>query len=256
MRLTGRRAVVVGASSPIGLACCAAFEREGAQVLAVDREPGEVTSACARLDLRHTSALAANASSQEGIHAIVRACREKWDGVEILLNCSGIVDYWDDGADTFELWDTVFRTNLFGPAFLAQALLPLMAASSRGSVVFLGSIDGIRGNPTLPAYSASKGGLVPLTHVFADEWARLGVRVNCLSTALIYHHGPSDPRPLNPATNFDKLVQVTPLRRRPAPEEIASAALFLASDDSSYMTGEVLTVDGGRGAITPGTSRY
>lgn len=256
MRLAGKKAVVVGAASPIGIACSRLFAREGASIVAVDRNRDGLIELCNRIGVEQAIPLVADQSTEDGIDVIANLCREKWTAVDILLNCSGVVDFWNDGAETLGLWAEVFRINLFGPAFLAKALLPLMTASSRSSVIFLGSIDGTRGNPTLPAYSASKGGLIPLTHVLADEWAPKGVRVNCLATALIYHHGPSDPFPSNPATNFEKLRQLTPLRRKPAPEEIASAALFLASDDSSYMTGDVITLDGGRTAITPGTSRY
>jgi NAD(P)-dependent dehydrogenase (short-subunit alcohol dehydrogenase family) len=256
MRLAGKKAVIVGAASPIGMACSRRFTREGASILAVDRDRNGLIELCDQIGVEQAIHLVADQSTEDGIGLIVNMCRERWAAVDILLNCSGIVDFWDDGAETLGLWAEVFRVNLFGPAFLARALLPLMTRNSRSSVIFLGSVDGTRGNPTLPAYSASKGGLVPLTHVLADEWASMGVRVNCLATALIYHHGPSDPFPSKPATDFEKLRQVTPLRRKPAPEEIATAALFLASDDSSYMTGDVITLDGGRTAITPGTSRY
>ena len=256
MRLAGKKAVVVGAASPIGIACSRLFIREGASILAVDRNREGLIELCDRIGVEQAIPLVADQSTEEGIGEIAKMCRERWTAVDILLNCSGIVDFWDVGAETLELWAEVFRMNLFGPAFLARALLPLMTASSRSSVIFLGAVDGTRGNPTLPAYSASKGGLVPLTHVLADEWAPMGVRVNCLATALIYHHGPSDPFPSHSTVDFEKLRQVTPLKRKPAPEEIASAALFLASDDSSYMTGDVITLDGGRTAITPGTSLY
>ena len=256
MRLQGRKAVVVGAASLIGQACARRFAAEGAEIAAVDRDRAALEALCAEIGPERVLPICADPSTEDGIDTVLNACRSRWTGVDILFNGSGIVDFWDDGEETLELWTDVFRTNLFGPAFLARALLPLLSNSSAGSVIFLGSIDGERGNPTIPAYSASKGGLVPLTHVFADEWAPMGIRVNCLATALIYHHGPADPVPSNPATDFEKLRQVTPLRRRPAPDEIASAALFLASDDSSYMTGDVITLDGGRKAATPGTSRH
>jgi 3-oxoacyl-[acyl-carrier protein] reductase len=257
-RAEGKHAVVIGAASPIGRASALLLAWEGAEVLAVDHDGRGVTELCA--EVRAGGGVAvhciADASSEHGIAAIARSCSHMWNHVDVLVNCSGIVDYWTVGDEgSLDNWTRVFSVNIMGPALLAKALFPALGRSSGGSVIFLGSIDGMNGNPSLPAYSASKAGLIPLTHVLADDWGPLGVRVNCLATGLVGHHGPADPAPASSTTDFERLKDVTPLRRAPSPGEVAEVVAFLASKDSSYITGSVIPVDGGRLAATPGTSR-
>ncbi len=137
-----------------------------------------------------------------------------------------------------------------------KALLPLLRRSEGGAIVYLGSIDGLFGNPRFPAYSVSKGGLVSLTHVMAHDCAP--VRVNCVAAAAISQVGPDDPQPPGLSDLFSAsspVLEQTPLGRYAGPEDIASVVLFLVSDDAAYVTGAVLPVDGGRSAITPGTGR-
>jgi NAD(P)-dependent dehydrogenase (short-subunit alcohol dehydrogenase family) len=131
----------------------------------------------------------------------------------------------------------------------------MLSRSAAGSIIYLGSIDGIRGNPNYPAYSASKGALIPLTHVMAWRCAPYGVRVNCIAAGAIDQSGSATKPRFPPAggSNLGDSLRLTPLGRRATPEDIASVALFFASHDSAYVTGTVLPVDGGRIAITPGT---
>lgn len=120
----------------------------------------------------------------------------------------------------------------------------MLKSSGSSAVVHIGSVDGFLGNAAVPSYSASKGGLIPLTHIMADEFAPYGIGVNCVARAATAG---------GPVPHDAELVAATPLGRIAEPAEVASAVRFLASAEASYITGTVLTVDGGRTAITPGT---
>jgi NAD(P)-dependent dehydrogenase (short-subunit alcohol dehydrogenase family) len=228
-RLDGRRAVVVGSSSDIGRACVARLASEGADVL--DRH--------------------ADPASEDDARSVAQACG---DGLDILVYSAAAMDFWDEGEDTLADWERVVRVNLLGPVAYTKALLPLLRRSKAGAVVYLGSIDGIFGNPRFPAYSASKGGLVPLTHVMAHTCAP--VRVNCVATGAISQTGPGDLQPpwlSDLFTESSPVLEQTPLARYARPEDVASVVAFLVCDDAAYVTGAVLPVDGGRTAFTPGT---
>jgi NAD(P)-dependent dehydrogenase (short-subunit alcohol dehydrogenase family) len=150
-------------------------------------------------------------------------------------------------------WEQSIRVNLLAPVFYTKALQPALARSGSGSVIYYGSVDGVYGNPRLPAYSAARGGLIPFTHVAAHEYGPQGIRVNYIAGAGI---SPAEPSALptgQPMWDRAEAMRATPLGRAATPDDIADVALFLASGESAYITGSVLTVDGGRTSITPGT---
>jgi NAD(P)-dependent dehydrogenase (short-subunit alcohol dehydrogenase family) len=227
-RLEGRKAVVVGVGSSVGSACAARLAADGAEVLEVAPDADGVTE----------------------------ACEARWDKLDALVYCAAAMDFWNEGEDTLADWEVVIRVNLLGPVAHTKALLPLLRRSDAGAIVYLGSIDGVFGNPRFPAYSVSKGGLVPLTHVMAHDCAP--VRVNCVAAAAISQVGPDDLQPAGLSDLFSEsspVLEQTPLARYAQPEDVASVVAFLVSDDAAYVTGAVIPVDGGRTAFTPGTGR-
>jgi NAD(P)-dependent dehydrogenase (short-subunit alcohol dehydrogenase family) len=129
----------------------------------------------------------------------------------------------------------------------------LLARSSHASIVYLGSIDGLLGNPVVYAYSMGKGALTILTHVMAARLGADGIRVNCVAASGLVQTGSGVPPLERDLGGTDLLRRLTPLGRTPAPEELAAVMAFFASDDASYVSGTVLPVDGGRLAATPGT---
>jgi NAD(P)-dependent dehydrogenase (short-subunit alcohol dehydrogenase family) len=229
VRLRDRRALVLGTGSRIGAACAEAFRIEGADVLGLEPDPGE-----------------------PGARAVAAACGARWPAIDVLMTCTAVMDP-PGGAVGLEAWRAVLEVNLLGPVAQIEALLPMLAASGSASVVLLGSIDGLLANPNVPAYSVSKAALGGLTRALAARHAAAGIRFNCIATGGIFQTPAAAPAPTLPAADPDLILRTTPLHRLPTPEEVAAAAVFLASPESAYITGSVLVVDGGRISTTPGT---
>jgi NAD(P)-dependent dehydrogenase (short-subunit alcohol dehydrogenase family) len=167
--------------------------------------------------------------------------------LDVLFNNAGrtAMQAFEDTSE--ETWHAMLNLHLTGVFLCSKYLLPLMKKTGGGSIIQHASIDSMLGNPTIAAYSAAKGGLLPLTHVMAHDLARYGIRVNSLSSGAIRT---AMSRGKEEASA--RRVAVTPLKRMGTPEEVARVALFLASDWSSYVNGTNLVVDGGRTGITQG----
>jgi len=180
-------------------------------------------------------------------NALLSVVREKIGPVHALINCHFNPERQSIEDAEMDALAYVIQSELLGPLAATKAFLPALKAAHGAAIVHMGSIDGILGNPNIPAYSMAKGGLVPMTHVMADEFAPYKIRVNCIARGMAIGKGDL----VQPG--YAPLVAVTPLGRPAFPEEIAEVAYFLASDAASYITGTVLPVDGGRIGITPGT---
>ena len=252
-RLNGLVAVVIGVGSSIGSACAVRFASSGAKILAVDPNPVAAEEVASTINSSGGEAVACTAAIGSGadVDRVVTVCEHAWQRLDVLMNCSAEMDALDADGTTNN-WESVLRTNLLDPILYTERMLPLLKRSGGASVIYLSSIDGLRGNPNVPAYSVSKGGLVTLVRVLAGRHGGDRIRFNCIASGGILQT-PRRARNDRPIADGSLLLQLTPLRRMARPSDIASAALFFASPESEYVTGTVLAVDGGRIAVTPGT---
>ena len=191
--MEGLAAAVIGVGSVVGRACATALATEGAGVLAVDRsfERADEAARAIRAAGGEASPHRADPADETDARGVAEACETRWGRLDVLISCAAAMDFWDEGEDSLADWETVVRINLLGPVVYTKALLPLLRRSDAGAIVYLGSIDGILGNPSVPAYSISKAGLIPLTHVMAHRCAP--IRVNCVAAAAIAQVGPGRP---------------------------------------------------------------
>jgi NAD(P)-dependent dehydrogenase (short-subunit alcohol dehydrogenase family) len=254
-RLAGKRAIVTGAGSGIGRATSLLFAREGARVLAVDLNQEGVEETVAQIGAAGGDAIAmrADTGNDADVQAYVARAIEAFGGLEVVYANAGV-----SGGDvplfeqSVELWEQVLRVNLIG-CFLAIKHAGMhLVAQGRGSIICTASVAGLKANAGGNPYSASKAGVISLVQTAANSFWGTGVRVNAICPGLI-ETGMTKPvfDYARQRGTADRLGQLNPLLRYGLPQEIAGAALFLASDDASYVNGQALPVDGGLTASMP-----
>jgi NAD(P)-dependent dehydrogenase (short-subunit alcohol dehydrogenase family) len=254
-RLEGKRAIVTGAGSGIGRASAESFAREGASVLVVDRTEHAVRETAERIAAAGGRALAvcADAGRQEDVEAFVARAVAEFGGLDVVYANAGI-----SGGDvplleqSVELWQEILRVNLIGVFLAIRTAAPHMIAQGGGSIVCTASVAALRAHAGGNPYSASKAGVVSLAQTSANSLVGTGVRVNAICPGLI-ETGMTKPvfdyaRSRGTEAN---LGQLNPLQRYGLPEEIAAMALFLASDEASYVNGQAFAVDGGLSSAHP-----
>lgn len=244
--VSGRVAVVTGAASGLGRAVALGLAKAGAKVSLADvSEAGlEHVAAMGRTAGHAVLARRVDVTQLADLQALRSAALSTWGRVDVLINAAGITHRAP--AETFpvEDWERILAVNLTGTFLSCQVFGQTMLAQGKGSIVNFASIGGLVGLPQSVAYCASKGGVVQLTKVLAIEWAPKGVRVNAVApsafdTPMVQRVLESDP------TYRGAIGAAAPIGRLGQPHEIVGAALFLASDASSMVTGHVLSVDGG-----------
>lgn len=244
MKLEGKTAVITGGGSGIGRAVALGFAAEGARIVVADYNEASGAETARLVQERGTEALAVatDVSKSAAVAALFQAVDERGWSPDILVNNagnSGRMGAIHEVSD--EAWDAIVNVHLTGTFYCIREALKRMIPRKQGAIINLGSVAGLRGLPGASSYSAAKGAVASLTKSVSEEVAALGIRVNCIAPGWI------DTPILDslPERLRAKLVQMTPMQRIGAPEEIASVALFLASNDSSYVTGQVISPNGG-----------
>lgn len=248
MRMAGKTAIVTGAGSGMGRASALLFSRHGANVCVADlnADAGAETVSLIAQSGGQAFFHATNVAKRDDVEAMVSATTAKFGRVDVLYNNAGYPMLPTPIEDVDEsLWDTIMGVNVKGVFWGAQCVLPVMRQQGSGSIINTASISGVRPRPGQSAYSTSKGAVILLTKALAIEFAPYGIRVNCINPT-------ATETPMLPKLGASKdataaIVASIPLGRMARPEDIAYAALYLASDESDMVTGTSLDVDGGRG---------
>jgi len=245
--LIGSTALITGATSGIGRAAARSLAERGAHVIVSGRSPerGEAVVAEIRAAGGKADFVATDLRDAGGVRALTERAVELGGGhVDILVNNAGIFPFGPTEATTEADFDEVYAVNVKAPYFLVSALAPAMAAQGGGVIVNVTTMVAEFGAPGAALYGSSKAALVLLTKAWAAEYGPSGVRVNAVSPGPTRTEGTA---PMGDA--LDELAQGGPAGRPGLPEEIATAIAYLASEDSSFVHGAVLPVDGGRVAV-------
>lgn len=244
-RFSGKVVVVIGGNSGIGLASAKAFAGEGAQVVLTGRNPGTLRSAREEIG-RAAISIQSDIADLQQIESLMREIQTRFGRIDVLFVNAGIGAFLPIEKVTERDWEEIIGVNLKGVFFTVQKALPMMQRG--GAIVITSSIGWRMGIPTNSVYAASKAGVRALGRNFAAELVGRGIRVNvispgCVETPII-NRTPGLPPEAIPALR-EEMIKNTPMHRLGEPEEVARAALFLASSEASFITGIDMLVDGG-----------
>lgn len=247
MDFTNKRVLITGSSRGIGRSAAEVLHAAGAMVTINGRSEGSTRDGMEALGAsERLFAAAGDVATVAGCEAIIGMAAEAMGGIDVLVNAAGVATFVSIEDSTEALWDATVNTNLKGTFFCCRAALPHLSAS-KGNIVNVGSDAGLIGEYGLAAYGASKGGVVNLTRALAVELAP-EVRVNCVCPGNVdtdmlrrdYIDQTDDP-----AAAEAEIIASAPLKRIAAPREIGAAIAYLASDDAAFITGSILSIDGG-----------
>lgn len=249
VRLQDKVALITGAGRGIGFAGAVAFAGEGAKVVIaeINEELGSRAAAHIRSLGGEATFVKADCSRTSDVQALMARTCELYGGLHVLYNNASVFVRTDQPVTQLseDAWEHIVRTNLWSVFLCCKYGIPLILASGGGSVINTGSSASVMGIPGCDAYTASKGATMSLTRSMAVEYGPRGVRVNCICPAGIETEMLKESNPGDAGFDAEYFFARAPLRRFGKPEEIANVALFLASDESSYVNGAIVRADGG-----------
>lgn len=243
MRLEGKVAIITGAANGLGLEAATIFGKEGAKVALVDydKELGEKRANELIASGFEAAFYQVNVAEQSEVQSMVNSVKERWGKIDILINNAGITRdsmLLKMNASDFQ---KVMDVNVNGVFHCTQAAVPHMIEQGKGKIINTSSVSGVYGNVGQTNYAASKAAVVGMTKTWAKEFGRKGINVNAVAPGFIETNMVATV----PDKVIQSLIQVIPLQRLGQPSDIANAYLYLASDESDYVNGTVLHVDGG-----------
>jgi NAD(P)-dependent dehydrogenase (short-subunit alcohol dehydrogenase family) len=246
-RLTGKVAVVTGAASGIGWATAIRFAEEGASVACLDVAADDAGKAAAKITEQggRAEAYRCDVADAESVTKVVGEVLGQFGQIDVLANIAGIGKFSHSHESSLDEWNKILAVNLTGTFLMCRAVLPHLLERGSGSIINTASSAGVMGQPYSAAYCASKGGVVLLTKSLASEYVKRGIRINAVApggvqTPIVDKFGFPDGADM---ALFGKIMP--PTGHMCQPEEIAAAFAYLASDETKYMTGSVLVLDGG-----------
>ena len=247
--LTGKTVIITGGGQGIGLGISQSMLEAGASILVAQRSPLPDELA----NQKRVSWIEADLAQSDSFKAIADAAQQLFGKVDALINNAGIM--FEKTLDDMQLdeWNRMMAVNLTAPVFLSKQLLPLIRASEGGSIINIGSIEGLASNPEHAAYCASKGGIHALTKAMAVDLGKDNIRVNAIAPGWIrsdlsddYINVQEDPK-----SAWEGLYKMHPVGRIGEPQDVGKLAVYLAGDDSTFITGQTIVIDGGRTSKLP-----
>lgn len=249
MRLKGQVAIITGSTRGIGKGIAKRFAQEGCHVIINGRSPDDVVAACREIDAMQTGVRAVPApgdvAHEEDVQSIFDVWRREFDHLDILVNNAGIWQSTPFEEMSREEWDRVLGVHLQGFFFCTRRAADIMVRQRSGNIVSISSVSDLRAHEKAAAYDAAKGAILAGTRAIAVDLGKYGIRVNAISPGPIYVENWDN---FTTPEKVERAGQKVILRRIGRPEDVAGAAVFLVSEDATFVTGQTIYVDGGLSA--------